>query len=307
MSDNTQVAQIPAHIMARIQARQGAKSALLDAVVSGASYPKISIRAARFRLIDDGVETMVGTELDVVFVAVNPRVSKIYYDKPFTGDTDDKTPPACFSDDGINPDSSVTTPVNPDCATCAKNVRGSRVTPSGANSKACGDVRYVGVVCAADPTKVYGLTIPVSAMKAFRVYFKELSQFGLVPEEVITTLGFDAEASFPKITFKHKGYVPEKHLASLASLGVSTEAAQVIRLTNTTPALPSARPPAAPSKPIAAETPPPVKEKVVAAVEDKEVVVPIASAKQGGKAAQAAAPTTDAATALEKQIDDLFA
>jgi hypothetical protein len=68
----------------------------------------------------------------------------------------------------------------------------------------------MAVVAAADPSKVYGLTVPVSGMKSLREYFKELGTYGLSPEEVVTELGFDEEASYPKIVFKHKGYVPER-------------------------------------------------------------------------------------------------
>lgn len=316
MSENTAVATVPAHILARIAARQGAKSALLDAVASGDTFPRVSIRASRFRLNDQGVETVVGTELDVVFVAVNPKVSKIWFDKAYSSDTDDKSPPACFSYDGVRPEASVTSPVSENCAQCPKNVLGSRITPSGKPSKECNDVRYVAVVPSADPSKVYGLTVPVSAMKAFRLYFKELSQYGLIPEEVVTTLGFDDDASFPKITFKHKGYVPEKHLETVAAMGSSTEAQQVIRVSST-PALPApARAPALPSKPVQAEKPVPPVEKVIPP-SDEEVVLapakpavaakPAATPKVVKPAPAAPAPASDAISALESQLDDLFA
>lgn len=319
MTDTTAVAQVPAHIMARIAARGGAKSAALDAVVSGVSYPRISIRASRYRLVDDGVETVVGTEMDVVFVAVNPRSSKIWYDKPFSSDTDDKTPPACFSDDGIKPDASVAKPVHDNCAQCPKNVLGTRITPAGKQSKECNDIRHVAVVPSADPSKVYGLTVPVSGMKAFRKYFKELSQYGLIPEEVITTLGFDDEASFPKITFVQKGYVPEKHLKAIEEMGRTAETQAIIRVTSQ-PALPAPRPAAVPSKPVAEAQPEHPVEKEIPS--DEPVVqapprpVPTAAPKPPKAAAKptpaqpAAAPApvdTDAVSALESQLDALFA
>jgi uncharacterized protein YdaT len=74
----------------------------------------------------------------------------------------------------------------------------------------CSDQRHLAIVPAADPTKVYSLTVPVSGMKSLREYFKELGNYGVGPEEAITELGFDDSASYPKITFKQKGYVPEK-------------------------------------------------------------------------------------------------
>lgn len=315
MSDNTQlVANVPAHIMARIAARQGAKSALLDAVVSGEQYPKISIRASRFRLIDGDVETVVGTELDVIFVAVNPKVSKVWYDKPYTADTADKTPPKCWADNGVNPNADVETPFHTDCASCPNNVVGSKITPAGKQTTICNSIRHTACVPSADPTKVYGLTIPVSAMKAFRLYFKELSQFGLVPEEVVSTLGFDDDASFPKITFKHKGYVPEKHLATIESMGTSDEAKQVIRISAfNAPRLAAPAAQAAIAAPAPAPAPAPVETpKVAPPPEDKPVPVAAAAAPKPPKAVkteskpETVAKPDDAVNALEKQLDDLF-
>lgn len=325
MSEGTAVAQVPQHILNRIASRQGAKSAALDAIVSGLSFPRVSIRASRYRLIDEGVETVVGTEMDVVFVAVNPKVSKMWYDKAYSSDGDDKTPPACFSNDGVRPDAAIAAPVHDNCAQCPKNVLGSRITPSGKQSKECNDVRFVAVVTAADPSKVYGLTIPVSAMKAFRLYFKELSQYGLIPEEVITTLGFDDQASFPKITFKHKGYVPEKHLKTMEEMASGPETKQIIRVV-TGPALAAPRQPSPPSKPVEAARPQiesrvekdvtpkaeaPTDEPVVPATQAEAPAKPPRPAKAAAaKSADpkpAAAPAGDEAIAtLEKQLDDLF-
>jgi hypothetical protein len=307
--------QVPAHIAARVAARQqqGVKSAALDAILTGLSYPKVSIRASRFRLVDEGVETVVGTELDVVFVAVNPKVSKTWYDKPYSADSDDKTPPACWSHDGVKPDPQVAAPVSDNCAQCPKNVLGSRMTPSGKQSKECGDIRFVAVMPSADPSKVYGMTIPVSAMKAFRLYFKELSQYGLVPEEVITTLGFDDDASFPKLTFKHKGYVPEKYLNKIVEMGNAVETKQIIRVV-AAPQLSAPRQATAPSKPVETEKAAPAQvaqERVVEAPTDEPVVAapapkPTPAARKAPAKPPAEAPADNAVAALESQLEDLF-
>lgn len=211
---------VPAHIAARIAARQqaGTKSAVAAAVVSdGVSIPRISIRAGRYRLVEEGVETTVGVTLDTIIVGANPRVSKVFYGKQFDASATDVRPD-CWSNDGLKPDASVNAPVHNQCADCPHNVLGSKILPSGAKSKMCADQRHLAVVAAADPTKVYSLTVPVSGMKALREYFKELGNYGIGPEEVVTELGFDDSASFPKITFKQKGYVPEKAIARVDAM-----------------------------------------------------------------------------------------
>lgn len=248
-------AVVPAHIAARIAARGGKRSDITSAVATGgASYPRISIKASRFRLVEDAVETMVGINMDVVIVGANPKVSKIYYEGAFTGA--DNVRPTCFSDDGITPDPSGTTVQAPNCAECPNNILGSKVNPSGAKSKKCGDQRHLAVVPAADPNKVYGIAVTVTAMKGLREYFKDLENYGLIPEEVITTLGFDDQADYPKLTFKQKegGFVPEAALPMIEKIIASDEVKVVTRQKSVganqlaapqqSAALPAAQPPA---------------------------------------------------------------
>ena len=240
MSNN--VVTVPAHIMARQLARanSGMKSILTAAIIGdGFSVPKVSIRAGRYRLVEDGVETPVGINLDVVVVGVNPNISKVFYGKPFSGDLDVR--PDCFSNDGIKPEASVTDPVSPTCASCPNNILGSKVNPSGAKSKLCGDQRHLAVVAAADPSKVYSLTISVSSMKNLREYFIDLQNYGISPEEVITTLGFDETVSYPKVTFarKQNAYVPEKAMAKIDEIMQSDEVKEVLRLIPPRPKAPA--------------------------------------------------------------------
>lgn len=217
---STTIANVPAHIAARIAARQqsGQKSAIAEAIGGdGVSIPRISIRAGRYRLVEGGVETTVGVTLDTIIVGANPRVSKVFYGRSYDASAENVRP-ACWSNDGLKPDASVERPVHTGCADCPNNVLGSKILPSGAKSKMCADQRHLAVVPAADPTKVYSLTVPVSGMKALREYFKELGNYGIGPEEAITELGFDDQASFPKIIFKQKGFVPESAIARVDAL-----------------------------------------------------------------------------------------
>jgi hypothetical protein len=216
----TNITTVPAHIAARIAARQqsGTKSAIAAAIVKeGSNTPRISIRAGRYRLVEDGVETTVGVNLDTIIVGANPHVSKVFYAKIFDASATDVRPD-CWSNDGLRPDVSVEKPVSEACGICPHNELGSKILPSGAKSKMCSDQRHLAVVPAADPTKVYSLTVPVSGMKALREYFKELGNFGIDPEMAVTELGFDDAASYPKITFKQKGFVPEKAEARIDAL-----------------------------------------------------------------------------------------
>lgn len=295
------IATVPAHIAARIAARQqsGTKSAVASAIVTdgGPSIPRISIRAGRYRLNEDGVETTVGVTLDTIIVGANPRVSKVFYAGAYDASAENVRP-ACWSSDGIKPDPNVTAPVSTSCADCPHNVLGSKILPSGAKSKMCNDQRHLAVVPAADPTKVYSLTVPVSGMKALREYFKELTNYNIGPEEVITELGFDDQASYPKITFKQKGYVPEKAIARVDELVDSDPVKMATRqLALTSSAALSA--PAA--KPAIAAAPAPA-----AAVDDAyedESAKPVQAAAKPAKPAVAPVKASDE---LAAKLDSLF-
>lgn len=294
------ITTVPAHIAARIAARQnaGVRSSIAAAVVSdGPSIPRISIRASRYRLNEDGVETTVGVTLDTIIVGANPRVSKVFYAKAYDSSADNVRP-ECFSNDGIRPDPSVERPVNAGCADCPNNVLGSKILPSGAKSKLCSDQRHLAVVPAADPSKVYALTVPVSAMKALREYFKDLGNYNISPEEVVTELGFDDTASYPKITFKQKAFVPEKAIARVDAL---LESDDVKVATRQMP--PSAKAPslAAPAKPAAAL--PPAAPAVDDAYEEEQTVAPAAPQRPAARPDVAPVP---ASSELAAKLDSLF-
>ena len=295
------IAQVPAHIAARIAARQqaGTKSAVAAAIVSdGPSIPRISIRAGRYRLVEDGVETTVGVTLDTIIVGANPRVSKVFYAKQFDASAENVRP-ECWSNDGLKPDVQVERPVHAQCADCPHNVLGSKVLPSGAKSKMCADQRHLAVVPAADPTKVYSLTVPVSGMKALREYFKELSNYGIGPEEAITELGFDDTASFPKITFKQKGFVPEKAIGKVDTLLESDDVKVATRQLAPKAAGPALAAPAA-QKALPAAAPAPAP-----AVDDAYEEEAPAAAPAAAPAKPAVAPVK-ASDELSKKLDSLF-
>jgi hypothetical protein len=233
-------------------------------------------------------------------VGANPRVSKVFYGKAFD-QAAENVRPDCWSNDGLRPDASIEKPVHTSCADCPNNVLGSKILPSGAKSKMCADQRHLAVVPAADPNKVYSITIPVSGMKALREYFKELSNYGIGPEEAITELGFDDQASFPKITFKQKGYVPEKAIARVDTLLESDSVKVATRQIAPSAAGPAlAAPPKAAA--IAAPAPAPAVDD---AYEEEAAPVAAAPAPAPAKPKPTVAPVK-ASEELAAKLDSLF-
>lgn len=102
---------IPAHLANRIGT--GTRSALTQDLLAGTStgsLPRISIRAGRFRIVEGGAETVLQeTELSVMILKSNPALIKTFYQGAYDPN-DSNQGPTCFSNDGIQPDPSVTTP-----------------------------------------------------------------------------------------------------------------------------------------------------------------------------------------------------
>jgi hypothetical protein len=257
--------QVPAHLAARV----GVPSALALSLTGGISsttggFPRISIKGSRFRIIEGDTETVLDqTFLDIVVVGANPRLSKQWYAKAWTPDSEPSAPD-CFSLDGIGPDTESTSPQNDLCASCPQNAWGSKITPQGQQIKACADQKRLAVVAADDPSgPVYLLLVTPAALKGLNQYQKELSMRGIPPEIVKTKVSFDTDASFPKLKFSFAGFLDEDTQTAVDSLFGSDDVKAITgEAVNKPVAVPApvVRPPAVVAKPVAAPKPEPVAE-----------------------------------------------
>ena len=200
--------QVPAHLAARVGVPSALGAALTGGLSSGNSFPRISIKGARFRIVEGDTETVLeSTSLDVVVVGANPRLSKTWYAKQWTPDSEPQSPD-CFSLNGVSPDPESSDPQNDLCATCPQNAWGSKVTPQGQEVKACADQKRLAVVSADDASgPVYLMQVTPAALKGLNQYQKELQVRGIPPEIVKTRVSFDTDASFPKLKFTFGGFL----------------------------------------------------------------------------------------------------
>ena len=320
--------QIPAHL-ARVVGQPSALSAALAGGLSGgAEYPRISIKGSRFRIVEGGTETVLeDTKLSVVIVGANPRLSKTYYAKQWTPDSEPSSPD-CYSLDGIRPAADSTGPQNDTCAGCPMNAWGSKITPMGQQIKACADQKRLAVVASNDPTgPTYLLQITPAALKGLASYQKELSMRGIPVEAVKTVVTFDTDASFPKLMFKFGGFLDEDEYAAVEELFGSDK---VLEITGEKSAAapeeeaPAPKPKAAAAKPApkAAAKPAPVEEEEAPApkrgfgakaapVEEEEAPAPKpkAAAKPAPKAAapkveKGSSSLADEIASLMSDMDD---
>lgn len=203
--------QVPAHLTGRIGSPSTLSAALIGGLSSGGSFPRISIKGGRFRIVEGDSETVLDTTaLNVVIVGANPRLSKVWYASQWTPDKE-PTAPDCFSLDGIRPNPEATNPQSDLCATCPQNAWGSKVTPLGQQVKACADQKRLAVVAAGDPSgPIYLLQVTPAALKNLAQYQRELAAHGIPPEVVKTRVSFDLDASFPKLVFSFAGFLDEE-------------------------------------------------------------------------------------------------
>ena len=205
-------AQVPAHLADKINAPSALAESLMGGMSSGTGegYPRISIKGSRFRIVEDGTETVLeSTGLDVVVVGANPNLSKTWYEKEWSKDAE-PSGPDCYSLDGLKPNGDSEVPQNDLCATCPQNAWGSKINAQGKQVKACSDGKRLAVVAADAPDgAIYLLQVTPAALKNLNKYQRELSTRGIPPEIVRTRVSFDTEASFPKLQFAFGGYIDE--------------------------------------------------------------------------------------------------
>ena len=183
--------QIPAHLAGKVGQPSSLAQSLTGGLTSGegSGFAKISIKGSRFRIVEDGTETVLDTtKLPVVIVGANPKLSKTYYAKAWDKDAE-ASAPDCYSLDGTSPHPDSETPQNDVCAACQWNAWGSKTGNNGQQLKACADQKRLAVVAADDPTgKVYLLQVTPAALKGLNAYQKELSTRGIPPEIVKTVV-----------------------------------------------------------------------------------------------------------------------
>ena len=203
----------------------------------GDSGKRISIKGGVFRLIAGGKEIAQIEErhLDVVIVAAQPKVGRMYYAGKWDP-TAKAVPPTCWSPDGDKPDKDVKEPQASACMSCPQNVAGS----GQGNSKACRFERRLAVVLANDVDgDVLQLALPSTSIfgdaengnHPLHAYVKALAAQNISPDMVITRIKFDTKAEHPKLFFKPQGWLTEDQFEIAQQKGKSPEAVKAITLT----------------------------------------------------------------------------
>tara|TARA_R100001510_G_C7631964_1_gene190669 strand:+ start:303 stop:995 length:693 start_codon:yes stop_codon:yes gene_type:complete len=185
---------------------------------------KLSIKDSRFHIVTEaGDAQLTTTNLNVVIVGANPKLSKVWYESDWSPDRESSTPD-CFSLDGIKPHENSGLPQNDMCVTCPQNAWGSRVTPQGHKVKACADQKRLALVIA-DKTdgEIFLLQVTPASLSSLNAYQKTLMTRGIAPDIAVTTIAFDETVSFPKLKFSFGGFNDSKAQANVDKLLGSDE------------------------------------------------------------------------------------
>lgn len=170
----------------------------------------------------------------LVMLKAKPQLSKIFYLKQY--EEGDDSSPDCFSMDGVTPDRSVVTPQCGTCAACPQNIWGSKITEAGKETKACTDSRRLAVVPATDvANEALGgpllLRVPAASLANLAAYDSMLKKANAAYFGLVTRVGFDLDAAYPKLTFTYDGPATDALAAEAAQQILDhREGTQVIRI-----------------------------------------------------------------------------
>lgn len=211
-------------------------SATTKSLMGSAQNKRVSIRGGVFRMMVGGQETAKSEDrsMQVVIVSAAEHVSRTYY--AGTYEEGEAAPPACWSADGLRPDSSIKAPQGTTCAQCPQNIAGS----GQGSSRACRFSRRLAVVLANDMNgDVFQLVLPSTSIfgkteankMPLEAYVKYLAAHGVNVEDVVTEMRFDIDSATPKLFFSPIRALekPEHDICSLKAQ--TTEAKSAITMT----------------------------------------------------------------------------
>lgn len=214
--------------------------------------------------------------IEVVMVRSNPQPSKVFYKGEY--ETGSSEAPDCWSSNSIAPDLDVPDPVSKTCAACANNVWGSKLTPSGAKSRACADVRRVAVVFISDliekgpDATAFLLRVPPATLNPLKDYAQHIQSRGVYVYSMVTKIGFDTETAHAKLTFRPVRVVTDEEAENIVAIRTDDSTKRI--LAESSEFVAAGTPgdgatedaPAGPSKPPAAAS----KARKLQPVEDEE-------------------------------------
>jgi hypothetical protein len=142
--------------------------------------------------------------LDVVIVDAAESISKVYYIHGYV--EGQRTPPDCWSANGVVPDPAAPHRQSATCRGCPHNVFGSKLGDTGQKGKACPDNKRLAVVPLSDiKNDAFGgpvmLRLPPGSFQTYAEFVGKMASRHYPPFAVACRLTFSPNDAYPKIVF----------------------------------------------------------------------------------------------------------
>lgn len=201
----------------------------------GTSVRRISLKGNIFRMVVGGQELAKNEDraMNIIIAAAAPKTSRQFY----TGTYQEGVAaiPACWSNNGEQPDTTSEFPQSINCANCPKNIAGS----GQGQGRACRFVHRLAVVLENDVLggEIYELSLAATSlfgkgetnkMPLFQ-YVKLLGSNGMDITDVVTEMRFDTDSATPKMIFRAVRPLDVSELESIEVHGSSPEAKMAIK------------------------------------------------------------------------------
>jgi hypothetical protein len=176
---------------------------------------------------EDGDEEPLGI-MRVVVLDYNQRRGRSYYEGNY--DPSKTAAPACWSEDGVAPSSTVKTPQASKCGECPLAVKGSKINDNGKPTTACSQHRMVAVV-PANQLDFPPLRLKLAITSDYDGQSPELEQQGWFgfsnytdllrargvkhTAALVTKMRFDPNVAYPKVMFGPDRWLTEQEMAAI--------------------------------------------------------------------------------------------
>lgn len=199
-----------------IQDRIAQRLAKVNETTAAPGSKRISVKGSKFRLPDGNT-----SDGPLNCIIIDYTNSNVWYEAEYADGT--VTPPDCFSIgkviNDLKPAASVEKPVNADCATCPKNQYGSR-----GRGKECDNTVLLAILPEGftEESEVLTLKVAPKGLKDWGQYVRTLQAQAVDPVQVVTSISFVPNQSFPQLKFRHLG--GNDHLDSIGPFIPSADA-----------------------------------------------------------------------------------
>lgn len=203
----------------------------------GTSTRRISLKGNIFRMNVGGQEVAKNEDraMNIIIAAAAPKTSRQFYSATYQEGV--AMIPACWSNNGEQPDATSESPQSVNCANCPKNIAGS----GQGQGRACRYVHRLAVMLENDVAngEIYELSLAATSlfgkgesnkMPLFQ-YGKLLGSNGMNITDVVTEMRFDTESATPKMIFRAVRALNMEELELITTHGNSPEAKMAIKAT----------------------------------------------------------------------------